>query len=85
MATKTRKPTGKGNTKKTGGDQAVKKAIKESPQKIARTTGKRATAQRRKETFGMPEPSVVVYEIIQTDVFRETDEQADDRREEFGI
>jgi hypothetical protein len=71
MTTKKRRSTDK--HKGTNRRKAVRKARAGAPKKMARTKGKSLAAHSPKQSIGTPGTSVAVYEIIETEIYREPD------------
>jgi hypothetical protein len=76
--------TSKAKNKKMSRQTALKKAFARAPKKTLRTTRKRLAAQGPLEFVRTSRPSVTVYELVETDVYGESNPEVDDQEEEFG-
>lgn len=86
MALKKRKISSKLKNKKISRKRAVKKAAKRVSTKIARTRGKRvkkARIQAPRKAILPSEPSVTVFEIVETEVYTQPDLAIGDQEDEI--
>jgi hypothetical protein len=83
MMNKKRKTTSKAKNKKISRQKASKKALARAPKKAAIAIGKRAVARGPLE-FLRTEPSVTVFEVVETEVHGESNPEDEDQEEEFG-
>jgi hypothetical protein len=84
MKTRKRNMRSKARNKTTNRKLAVSKAGGRPPRRIATAARKRVTARGPLEYAVAQEPSVTVYELVETEVYRETSPEADSAEEEFG-
>lgn len=83
MMNKKRKTTSKAKNKKINRQKASRKALARAPKKAALSVRKKAVARGPLELV-RTEPSVTVYEVVETEVYGESNPAVDDREEEFG-
>lgn len=82
MIAKKSRTISKAKSKKTSRRTTSKEAVARAPKKAARAIRKRAAAQGPLE-FMQTEPSVTIYEVVETEVYGEPNSEVDDR-DEFG-
>jgi hypothetical protein len=83
MMNKKRKTTIKAKNKKMSRQKASKNAVAMAPKKAALSVRKKAVTRGSIE-FVRTEPSVTVYEVVETEVYGESNPEVDDREEKFG-
>jgi hypothetical protein len=84
MMTKKRKTTSKPKNKKLSRKAALKKAIARAPKKAVKATHKKLGARPPLEFVRPSQPSVTVYELVETEVYEESNPGTADHDEEFG-
>jgi hypothetical protein len=75
----TRAKSAKRNPKKT-----VSKATQKASKRTVRTEAKKRVRSGPKERSKAPEPSVAIYEVIETEVYENPSVLVDDQDQEFG-
>ena len=83
MMNRKRKTTSKTKNKKISRQKASNKALARTSKKVARSITKRAVARGPLE-FVRTGPSVTVYEVVETEVYGESNPEVEDREEEVG-
>jgi len=83
MMNKKRKTTSKAKNKNISRQKASKKALARAPKKAARAIRETAVARGPLE-FVRTKPSLTVYEVLDTEVYAESNSEVEDREEEVG-
>jgi hypothetical protein len=84
MITRKSKTASKAKNKKVSPQKGLKKTMARAPKKTVKAMRERVAARSPLEFVRAPEPSVTVYELIETEVYGESSPEVDGQEEEFG-